>query len=78
MSVPSFTMPKERRRRRARDPNKPKRGKSAFLLFSQYMRPIVVDELPDLKFPDVAREVARRWKLIDPGMKEVRGAFATW
>lgn len=60
-------MPKERRRRK--DPNKPKRGKSAFLLFSQYTRPTVVAENPSLAFPDVAREVARRWKLIDPTEK---------
>lgn len=57
-------MPKESRRRK-KDPRKPKRGKSAFLLFSQYTRPTVVAEMPDLAFPDIAREVARRWKLID-------------
>ena len=66
-------MPKESRRRK-KDPRKPKRGKSAFLLFSQYTRPTVVAEMPDLAFPDIAREVARRWKLIDGDEKAVRGA----
>ena len=70
---PRVTMPKESRRRK-KDPRKPKRGKSAFLLFSQYTRPTVVAEMPDLAFPDIAREVARRWKLIDGDEKAVRGA----
>lgn len=48
-------MPKGGRRRR--DPNKPKRGKSAFLLFSQYTRPAVIEEHPSMTFAELAKEV---------------------
>ena len=48
-------MPKGGRRRR--DPNKPKRGKSAFLLFSQYTRPAVIEEHPSMSFAELAKEV---------------------
>lgn len=48
-------MPKGGRRRR--DPNKPKRGKSAFLLFSQYTRPAVLEEHPSMSFAELAKEV---------------------
>jgi len=60
----------------ARDPNKPKRARTAFLLFSQHVRPIVVEEFPDYTFVAVAKEIAQRWKRADPTTKEVSASFA--
>jgi HMG (high mobility group) box len=45
-----------------RDPTKPKRGMSAFMLFSNDIRPKVKADNPSLAFGDVAREITRIWK----------------
>ena len=44
-----------------KDPNAPKRARSAFMYFSQAMRPQVAAENPDLSFGDVGRLVGERW-----------------
>lgn len=41
---------------------KPKRGLSAYLVFSRATRDSIKREHPDLKFGDLAKVVAERWK----------------
>ena len=40
---------------------KPKRPKSAYIFFSQEMRPIVKKDNPDFDFSDITREISRIW-----------------
>jgi len=48
--------------RKFRDPHRPKRGMSAFMIFSNEVRSRVKADNPSLAFGDVAREIARIWK----------------
>tara|TARA_B100000780_G_scaffold170265_1_gene119183 strand:+ start:226 stop:753 length:528 start_codon:yes stop_codon:yes gene_type:complete len=45
-----------------KDPYKPKRGLSAFMLFSQERRPTLKKEQPTLAFGEVARTIGIEWK----------------
>ncbi len=56
------------------DPNRPRRGMSAFMLFSNEFRAQVRLEMPDLSFGDVARELTRRWSDLPFDRKEVWAA----
>ncbi len=54
--------PKKLKARKPKDPNAPKRPKSAFFLFSDERRASVKAEFPDLKMPDVAKKLGQMWK----------------
>ncbi len=58
------------------DPNRPRRGMSAFMLFSNEFRAQVRLEMPDLSFGDVARELTRRWSDLPFDRKEVWPALS--
>ena len=47
-----------------------KRKRGAWNQFFSETGPVVRAELPDLKSPEVMKEVARRWKALDDGEKE--------
>ena len=55
----------------ANDADRPRRARTAFLRFSHDHRPQVKKEQPDLRFGEVAMEVARRWKAADHETREV-------
>ena len=46
-----------------KDPNAPKRARSAYIVFSTAIGKIVRQENPDMSQPDVMREVSKRWNL---------------
>merc|ERR1711874_914450 len=52
-----------------KDPNAPKKPLSAYFLFSQDERLKVKGENPDFSITEVAKELGRRWAVIDPGLK---------
>jgi hypothetical protein len=52
-----------------KDPYKPKRGLSAFILFSQERRPTLKEEQPNLAFGEVARTIGIEWKKLSAKKK---------
>jgi hypothetical protein len=56
----------------SKDPNAPKRGKSAYLFYCQDVRDNVVSELGDgVKTTEITRELGRRWNEIKDNPKKV-------
>ncbi|CAG9463875.1 unnamed protein product [Pedinophyceae sp. YPF-701] len=51
-----------KKRTKRKDPNAPKRARSAYVIFSAERRPSVKQAHPDWKLPEVSRELARLWK----------------
>ena len=57
--------------KKAKDPNKPKRGKSAYLFFCEEERPKVKKSLGDgVKTTEVTKELGSRWKLLSASTKK--------
>ncbi|KAI9248096.1 high mobility group box domain-containing protein [Sporodiniella umbellata] len=48
-------------KKKAKDPNAPKRNLSSYMLYSQAVRPKVVEENPQLKAVDIAKLVGEMW-----------------
>ena len=64
-----FKKPKRRALKKA--PNAPKRGKSAYILFSVDKRPEVKAMLPpDAKVTEVMKKIAELWRELDPESKK--------
>jgi hypothetical protein len=55
----------------AQDPNKPKRGMSAYMLFATETRGTIKAADPTLTFGGVAKEISRRWSELPVEEKEV-------
>ena len=55
--------PKKEKPEKEEKPKK-KRGMTGYLLFSKEKRPVVKEELGDVKPTDVVTEVAKRWKAL--------------
>jgi high mobility group protein B2 len=53
-----------------KDPNAPKKPLSAYFLFSQEERLKVKAEFPDYSITEVAKELGRRWAVIDATLKQ--------
>lgn len=62
--------------KKSKDPNKPKRGLSAFILFSQAVRPELMLENPDIKFGDVGKQLGERWRALSDDDKKPYAAKA--
>ncbi|KAG7397462.1 hypothetical protein PHYBOEH_000682 [Phytophthora boehmeriae] len=54
----------ERKPRKKKDKNAPKRALSAFMFFSNDIRDTVKREMPELQFLEISSEIGRRWKQI--------------
>jgi hypothetical protein len=55
---------KKKKTKKKEDSTKPKGKCSAYMFFSKEVRKVVKNEHPDFDFGEVAKEVARRWKLV--------------
>ena len=55
-----------------KDPNKPKRGKSAYIFFCAQERENVKKEHPKMNTKDITAELARRWNLIKSDSGKVK------
>lgn len=49
------------KQKRKRNPNRAKKAPSAFLLFSQAMRPILKEKIPNISFADMGRLLGQVW-----------------
>lgn len=56
--------------KKIKDPNKPKRGMSAFFFFSNSIRETVKSEMPHLKFTEISKEIGLRWGKVDPANRK--------
>ena len=64
------TAKKKVKRKGSKDPNAPKRGMSAFMFFSNAMRPKIKADNPDMAFGDIAREIGKKFKELNDEEKE--------
>jgi hypothetical protein len=55
--------------KRVKDPNKPKRGKSAYLFFCNEERSSVKNDMPDAKATEITAELGSRWKILKASTK---------
>ena len=55
----------------AKDPNQPKRGRNAYLIFTQERSAQIRRDQPTLGFGDVTREAAAQWKALSAEEKKV-------
>lgn len=53
-----------------KDPNLPRRPKSAYIYFCHELRPKLKETLPNAKLPEVARELGKRWSTVSNEEKE--------
>jgi len=51
--------------RRKKDPNEPKRALTAFIFFSNHMRPNIRSEFPDMKIPEIGKRLGFLWRNMD-------------
>jgi len=65
-----------RKVKKAKDPNAPKRGTTAFFFFSHDQRSTVVKAHPGWKVSEVASELGRQWKSLPDAKKKTYEAKA--
>ena len=56
--------PRSRKKRSPRDPDQPKRASGAYVFFTNHMRPIIMQEFPNIKFTDLGRVMGERWRAL--------------
>lgn len=61
----------ERKPKKKKDKNAPKRAASAFFIFSKSMRETVKSEKPELEFPQVSAEIKDRWNALSEEERKV-------
>lgn len=55
-----------------KDPNAPRKHKSAYIYFSEAYMEVVKHEKPELKPNDIFRELGYRWKQLTDSEKKVK------
>ena len=60
-----------KKKRAKKDPNAPKRPMTAYLIFTNDNRAKIMEEIPGIKFTEVAKEASKRWKELDAEAKAV-------
>ena len=69
-NLPSPSIAKsKKKRKKAKDPNKPKKNLSAFFYFAQARRQSVRDANPSMKMTEVAKELGVLWHAADAATK---------
>jgi len=56
--------------KKKKDPDAPKRNKSAYMFFCSDKREQVKNEHPDMKMTDISKELAKMWKVVTDGDKK--------
>ena len=59
------TTKKQAKKKKKKDPNAPKKGMTAYLLFCGAIRPIVKEENPEATFGEISKIVGRKYKELD-------------
>lgn len=57
--------------KKVKDPNAPKKGMSAFMLFSNDQRNKIKTDNPELSFGEIGRKVGEAWKALNDKQKQV-------
>jgi len=66
------------KKKKKKDPNAPKRPTTSYLLYSNYVRPTIKAEHPDMAFGDMAKHISGLWKELDAdGKAEFEASAAT-
>lgn len=60
----------EKKIKKKKDSKKPKRGRSAWILYGQDERKTIKEEFPDMKQKEVLTEISKRWKSLSDKEKE--------
>ena len=63
-------------KKKAKDPNAPKRALTSFMFFSSEMRPKIKEEDPDLSFGDIGKKLGELFRALSPEEKEKYDAMA--
>jgi len=63
-------LPAKGKNGKIKDPNAPKRGMSAFLLYSKDLRETVKNEYPNLKTSEISKVLGEKWKALDESEKQ--------
>jgi len=61
---------RKRKKKKKKDPNAPKKNVSAFLHFSNAIRPRIKAENPTAKFGEIGKLIGQAWASVDPQEKE--------
>ena len=59
------TTKKQAKKKKKKDPNAPKKGMTAYLLFCGAIRPIVKEENPEATFGEISKIIGRKYKELD-------------
>ena len=62
--------PPVKKEKKVKDPNAPKRAKTAYLLFCDSLRSEVKADNPELSPQDVVRALAKQWKALDQDVRD--------
>lgn len=68
----SSSVIKKRRKRTPRDASAPKRSSGAYVFFTNYMRPIIWKQQPNLKFVELGKVLGQKWRALS---KEDRAPY---
>lgn len=60
----------EFKKKKARDPTKPKKNLSAYIFFTQEHRELIKKDHPDFKFSEITKELGRRWNSLSADDKK--------
>jgi hypothetical protein len=73
MSTVAFEIPASvgKAKKSKRDPNEPKRGMSAFMIFSNEQRNKIKADNPEASFGEIGRKVGEAWKALNDKQKTV-------
>ncbi len=74
MSTVAFELPASRggaKAKKVKDPNAPKKGMSAFMMFSNEQRNKIKADNPEATFGEIGRKVGEAWKALNDKQKAV-------
>jgi hypothetical protein len=60
----------QQRKKKARDPSAPKRARGSFVYFTDYARPLIQKEFPDIKFTEMGSVMGERWRALSAEEKK--------
>lgn len=66
----------DNKKRKKKDPNKPKRGMSSFMYFANEKRAGVRDKFPGLKVTEIGKKLSEMWKELSEDEKRVNNTIS--
>merc|ERR1711862_917006 len=68
---------KQKRKKPKRDPNEPRKNLTSYVLFSNYIRPIIRERSPNISFVDLSKEMGLEFKKLSPEDRKIWDGKAT-